>query len=258
MDVRFVKIVDGARADNMSKKKDINDVRDSFLKRGCILLSSTYINYHSLLEYVCVCGEANKISYSNFLAGKLCRKCGIIKQAKSQKLDKEFVFSEIENHGYSVISSEYEGAKYKLNIKCSIGHNVSASYRSLKQNMFSCKKCSIVNMTGDKSPRYKHGRSAQDRDDRNKSRVLHNNWKRLLLVKFNFTCDNCKIKLKGNELAAHHLNGYHWDICNRYNINNGVILCKKCHNTFHSLYGKGDNTVNQYREFFEKNNTPII
>lgn len=62
-----------------------------------------------------------------------------------------------------------------------------------------------------------------------------------------YTCDICKCK--GKELNVHHLNGYGWDIENRTNPDNGITLCVKCHTNFHSAYGFGDNTKEQYEEY---------
>ena len=40
----------------------------------------------------------------------------------------------------------------------------------------------------------------------------------------------------------------------RIDITNGVCLCEVCHKEFHKLYGKGDNTKEQYIEFKEEKN----
>lgn len=69
-------------------------------------------------------------------------------------------------------------------------------------------------------------------------------WKLNVCKRDNFICQKCQTSL--GELNAHHLNGFHWDIDNRLNINNGVTLCKKCHIEFHVKYGKFNNTVIQY------------
>lgn len=66
------------------------------------------------------------------------------------------------------------------------------------------------------------------------------------LIKANFNCDICG---KNGQLHAHHLNGWHWAVSERFDINNLVALCHGCHSYFHSLYGTKNNTKEQYVEF---------
>lgn len=50
----------------------------------------------------------------------------------------------------------------------------------------------------------------------------------------------------------HHLDGYNWCIEKRTDESNGIALCDKCHSNFHTLYGKGNNTKEQYEEWIGK------
>lgn len=49
----------------------------------------------------------------------------------------------------------------------------------------------------------------------------------------------------------HHINGYNWDIKNRTNVDNGITLNTEVHKKFHKIYGKGNNTKEQFIEFIE-------
>ena len=49
--------------------------------------------------------------------------------------------------------------------------------------------------------------------------------------------------------AVHHFDGYNWDVKNRINPDNLVLLNEKIHDEFHSLYGAGNNTIEQFLEF---------
>lgn len=72
-------------------------------------------------------------------------------------------------------------------------------------------------------------------------------WRKSIFEKFNYTCVICGKDTKDN--VAHHLNGYNWDKENRFNIDNGVCLCSTHHKEFHSIFGYGDNTKEQFKEF---------
>ncbi len=78
------------------------------------------------------------------------------------------------------------------------------------------------------------------------------NWKKAVFERDSYSCVKCGDN-KGGNLIAHHKNGWHWDIENRYNINNGSTLCKTCHDYFHSTYGYRNNTEKQFIEFLTLN-----
>lgn len=61
-------------------------------------------------------------------------------------------------------------------------------------------------------------------------------------------CDLCNTT---EELQAHHLEAHNLNIARRWDVTNGVCLCKTCHVDFHKTYGFGSNTTEQYLEFKE-------
>lgn len=77
-------------------------------------------------------------------------------------------------------------------------------------------------------------------------------WKKNVYKKDNYTCQCCGAKNgKGKHITlnAHHI--FNWNDYEglRYDINNGITLCDKCHIEFHKIYGKKLNNKEQIDEF---------
>ena len=73
-------------------------------------------------------------------------------------------------------------------------------------------------------------------------------WANLIKDRDNYTCQICGKSPSGN-LNAHHLNGWNAFPEQRFDLDNGVTLCNDCHKDFHSQYGYGDNTREQFDEY---------
>lgn len=71
-----------------------------------------------------------------------------------------------------------------------------------------------------------------------------------VLARDNYTCQCCG-KYAG-EFDVHHLDGYDWCVDKRTDVTNGITLCSNCHSNFHSIYGYGNNTKQQFEEWFGK------
>ena len=76
-------------------------------------------------------------------------------------------------------------------------------------------------------------------------------WSKKVISKFNNSCIKCG-KHFDKGLNAHHLNSKDWDKDNMYNVDNGVPLCNECHQDYHMLYGYGNNTEEQFLEWYNE------
>ena len=77
-------------------------------------------------------------------------------------------------------------------------------------------------------------------------------WRKQVFARDRYTCKCCG-KKNGNgcevTLNAHHIRNWRDNPDERYDISNGITLCDGCHNAFHSIYGKRNNTQEQLTEF---------
>ena len=49
-------------------------------------------------------------------------------------------------------------------------------------------------------------------------------------------------------------------VIKKHDVNNGVVLYRPIHNNFHEMYGKGNNTLEQFNEFisYYYSNTKLL
>lgn len=64
------------------------------------------------------------------------------------------------------------------------------------------------------------------RTSRDRSNPKYKVWRLAVFKRDGFKCQSCG---KANDLQAHHIRHWKDDIPNRYNIDNGITLCRKCH-----------------------------
>lgn len=73
-------------------------------------------------------------------------------------------------------------------------------------------------------------------------------WKKKVMARDNYTCQCCG-KMGNHDIEAHHLNSHDWCKEKRTDETNGITLCETCHKNFHSIYGYGNNTQEQFEEW---------
>lgn len=78
-------------------------------------------------------------------------------------------------------------------------------------------------------------------------------WRKAVYKRDNYTCQCCGDN-KGGNLNAHHLENFADNLDLRFDVDNGITLCKKHHdscfpNSFHNIYGTKHNTRQQFEEY---------
>ena len=72
-------------------------------------------------------------------------------------------------------------------------------------------------------------------------------WREAVFARDNWICQKCKIR--GGEIHPHHIYNFSDYKKLRTSIENGITLCKKCHQEFHKKYGVKNNIKEQLEEF---------
>ena len=99
----------------------------------------------------------------------------------------------------------------------------------------------------EKSPKWKGG-VKYHRIER--SVFEYKEWRISVFKRDDFTCQKCNEKSK--KLRAHHILNWKDNLEYRYDVDNGITLCERCHIKFHSKYGKCNNNREQLDEFLNE------
>lgn len=141
------------------------------------------------------------------------------------------------------VECDYCGKKYKItnNNYEKVNHDKRIYCRGCAKKLFN----SNIN-----HPLYKPEISIEEREQ-GRFYPEYIDFIKRVLRRDNYICQCCgkhRDELSCS-LSVHHLDGYNWCKEKRTDDTNGITLCENCHTNFHSKYGKGDNTKEQFEEW---------
>lgn len=200
-----------------------------------------------------------------------CKKC-ISKKKKNMQNGTEVVCeycgktflknkysAEHNKHHYCSRECKDNNQKVKITFTCDCCGKTSTMipYRFNKAKHHFCSNgCKNNFQIGKNHPRFDETLSEEDRIDKRQYQEYYD-FIQEVLIRDNYTCQ-LSGQVGGN-LVVHHLNGYHWFKEGRIDPNNAIVLTKEIHDEFHKIYGKKNNTLEQFLEFKERYvNTEII
>lgn len=113
----------------------------------------------------------------------------------------------------------------------------------------SCGCWKIETHTGSNAYNWKGGVNSEDHKARHTPEG--EKWRTDVLIRDNWICQCCG---SNKSLNVHHIYNFVNNLNLRYNIDNGIVLCEKCHGmtikgSFHNVYGTKNNTPEQLREY---------
>ena len=237
----------GGRVCNKCSKSiryDHDYVEERFAERDCILLTE-YVNCKTPLRFIAACGHEHTLSFDSFQSPSSSNVCPLCNKSPHRgiiEIRKLFA-----DNGCKLLSTVYLAGE-KLEYVAQCGHKCVINLpKFLSGQGRICPVC--ARPRGENHHAYNPDITDKYREaERYSYKVI--SWRNMVYKRDKFTCCKCGDS-KGGNLFAHHLDGYNWCKEKRYDTDNGVTLCEKCHKAFHSIYGFGNNTKDQYSEWVE-------
>lgn len=260
-------------------KKLSDDHLKHNLKLICKVVNLNFIRYEVTSEskpreiwiyYSCnICGYEHSADYNSIQQKHGCPIC-----ANNIRLNLNKITSRFNSRNYTLLSTEYTNAHEKLEYICNT-HNDYKQYITWNdfQQGKGCKYCDLDRKRGSTNPNWKGGITPLYNYLRNELKE----WKLESMKNCGYKCVITGVKTK--DLEIHHLKSFNIILNETVNELNipiytsigkytgeqlvalkklfikkhfellGVCLTKDVHNLFHSTYGKGNNTPEQFKEF---------
>ena len=232
------------------KKKDLTNQR--FGKVIAISREEKSHSGPSRWNCICDCGNKAKIFQGRLTKdGKHPVSCGCIKSSITSELFKQDIIGQ--RFHRLLVLSECQVRKNKQiywTCLCDCGVIKDVSGKLLRAN--ETKSCGCLNRevqhySGPNNHSWNPDLTDEHRVSRRNLPELIK-WRKEIYERDNYTCRICN--KRGYTLNAHHLDSWHSCKERRFDIENGVTLCKNCHRDFHKIYGSKNNTAEEFIEFF--------
>lgn len=216
-------------------------IKTAFESEGCKVLNAGFRTNTDKVRYVALCGHENVSDYSHFIGQRLGRVCNVCSKSILYKYD--YVRECFEQDDCVLLETEYKNCKTPMRYIAQCGHESTITFDQFMNSDRAAKRC-----------RNCHKKTYHEFPlDRNRS--ASKVWRKAVYEKDSYTCQNCG--KHGGDLNAHHLSAYDADPEHRFDVSNGVTLCPTCHTAFHSVFGFGGNTPEQFEQWLS-GNTEVI
>lgn len=264
-----------------SQNFKIDYISLKFSENNFKLISNIYLNNETTLKYICLKHEKEGIQETTYSKLQVygvgeCKYCLAERMRGFFQHDYKFVFKCFEDKGLELLSKEYINEITPLKYRCKKHNSIhQITFSSLLYQNSGCPECGLENRSLEKHYNWKGGITPIFKYLR--ERIVQ--WKKDSMRNCNYKCIITGEKFE----VIHHLYGFDLifqelmsendvdihdnitkytkeeldlledkllELHNKYPL--GVCLTKEVHKLFHSNYGYGKNTPEQFVEFKQK------
>lgn len=226
------------------QKLDSSVVLKYVSDHGCKITTS-YVNYHSKMGFICTCGNDFTTSFAHFKRGGRCSECAIKRTADAKRLDSKYVKEQFENEGFRLID-EFTESSARMRCTCPRGHSLLMDWEHFKVGN-RCIQCHLEDFRGENHPNWNPGLTQEFRENKRRRIDGIPEWRVSVFSRDDFTCQKCKSR--GGKLHAHHIRNFADNKDLRVEVSNGSTLCADCHRDFHKHYGHRNTNEEQLKEY---------
>lgn len=236
--------------DRKINRLNLKEVKEIIKSVNLEYVKGDYRNHDTKIIVRCQCGNEfettlriikNHIKNTN--TDSYCKECLKHMARERYAYTIEEVRKKIESMDIVLLTNEYINSHSKLKVIGKCGHEFETTFDViLRGHSGYCKKCVNAN---ERAYNWNGGYDLEN--EKFRKTYEFKEFRKNVLKRDMYTCVCCG-KQKG-ELNVHHLDGYNWCKEKRTDVNNGVCLCEDCHKLFHSIYGNGFNTKEQFYNF---------
>ena len=177
-----------------------------------------------------------------------CPICSLENNLSRQKMDlSNQKFGDLTVIKYDEDKSKEKGKNYWV-CKCKCGEIDSICIGALREGQKTCGNRSY-HQSGEYNPNWNGGNSITNKELRKDSD--YSKWRQKILELDNYKCQCCG---GIQELEVHHIRSFKDNEALRYDISNGIVLCKPHHSTtrigsYHNIYGIRDFTLLELEKY---------
>lgn len=279
--MRLANLKFGERCPKCSSKAPFTyeHVKKIIENEGYKLLSNTYVNSTTYLDIECNKGHVYQTIFSAFQSGNRCPKCRGESLSLLFRFDANIISDKFRKRNFTPLfkSEEYKNQNTQLAYVCNIHPQIGVqhiTYARFQSQKYCCKECHRESRILERSSNWKGGitnirRYLRDSEymkqwkkdslknceykcvvTSDKTIHIHHLFAFDLILEMVFETLQLKIKSQINDYSKDELNMItqtFQNIHDSYDL--GICLNKHLHLFFHKLYGRGQNTPEQFEEF---------